>query len=165
MSKIQINLELDSNETATVRALAALLIAVAEEQPREVNVMKAERKFSKDVPQWTAAPEEIRLVSDGEVVPAEDQPAPTKKRTRKAPEATPEPAPEPTPEPEAEVAPEPEAEAEPEVTLDELRSLLATKVKTHREEIKAKLTELGGSNLTTLPTDKYTAMNDFLKGL
>ena len=42
---------------------------------------------------------------------------------------------------------------------------MSLKVKSHRDEIKAKLTELGASNLTTLDAGKYADMNDFLKGL
>ena len=64
-------------------------------------------------------------------------------------------------------AEEPKAEAASEegIKLDDLRASLSLKVKSHRDEIKAKLTELGASNLTTLDAGKYADMNDFLKGL
>lgn len=51
------------------------------------------------------------------------------------------------------------------VTLPELRVLLASRVAEHKAEIKAKLTELGAGNLTTLDPAKYEEMYNYLNSL
>lgn len=51
------------------------------------------------------------------------------------------------------------------VTLPELRVLLASRVAEHKAEIKAKLTELGAGNLTTLDPAKYGEMYNYLNSL
>lgn len=51
------------------------------------------------------------------------------------------------------------------VTLPELRVLLASRVADHKAEIKAKLTELGAGNLTTLDPAKYGEMYNYLNSL
>lgn len=51
------------------------------------------------------------------------------------------------------------------VTLPELRVLLASRVADHKAEIKAKLTELGAGNLTTLDPAKYEEMYNYLNSL
>ena len=66
-------------------------------------------------------------------------------------------------------APAPAAPAAPAapttVTLQELRTLLSSKVAEHKAEIKTQLTQFGAGNLTTLPTEKYEAMYNYLKSL
>ena len=96
---------------------------------------------------------------------ADPAPAPTPKpapapklKAKPAPEAKADPAPAPAPKP----APAP---ASGEVTIVDLRALLATKVENHRPEIKAKLTELGAANVTTLDPQKYGAFKDYLNSL
>lgn len=51
------------------------------------------------------------------------------------------------------------------VTLPELRVLLASRVADHKAKIKAKLTELGAGNLTTLDPAKYGEMYNYLNSL
>lgn len=105
-------------------------------------------------------------------------------------EKRPQPAPDPAPQPEPEVpkvvkkkpakvqsepAPEPESAPEPEpqpasadakeYTVEEVREKLKEKVADHREEIKAKLTELSAPNVSSLDQAYYTAFVNFLDSL
>lgn len=54
---------------------------------------------------------------------------------------------------------------EPEIKISDLRTLLSKKVDEHRDDIKAKLTELGAKNVTTLDESKYEEFHTFLKDL
>ena len=54
---------------------------------------------------------------------------------------------------------------EPAIKISDLRTLLSKKVDEHRDDIKAKLTELGAKNVTTLDESKYEEFYTFLKGL
>ena len=54
---------------------------------------------------------------------------------------------------------------EPGIKISDLRTLLSKKVDVHRDGIKAKLTELGAKNVTTLDEAKYDEFYTFLKGL
>ena len=54
---------------------------------------------------------------------------------------------------------------EPEIKISDLRTLLSKKVDEHRDDIKAKLTELGSKNVTTLDESKYEEFYTFLKDL
>lgn len=102
--------------------------------------------------------------------PEAPKPAQTKKRTTKP--AEPAPAPEAPAEEETKPAEEakPEAPAEApaekkEYKIEEVREKLKEKVNDHREAIKAKLTELGAPNVSSLDPDNYSAFMDFLNGL
>ena len=57
------------------------------------------------------------------------------------------------------------ANKESEIKISDLRTLLSKKVDEHRDDIKAKLTELGAKNVTTLDESKYEEFFNFLKGL
>lgn len=97
-------------------------------------------------------------------VPAEPKPAQTKKRNTKPAE------PAPTPEAPAEEETKPETPAEvpaekKEYKIEEVREKLKEKVNDHREAIKAKLTELGAPNVSSLDPDNYAAFMGFLNGL
>lgn len=77
---------------------------------------------------------------------------------------TPDPAPQPKKE---DSTPGPGAPAD-EVktyTIEEVREKLKEKVSEHREEIKAKLGELGAPNISNLDPEKYTEFMDFLNSL
>jgi len=71
----------------------------------------------------------------------------------------------------AEMVPEeaPVAEASSESTegikIEDIRSLLAKKVGNNRDGIKAKLTELGANNVSTMDKSHFPAFMEFLKGL
>lgn len=52
-----------------------------------------------------------------------------------------------------------------EIKISDLRTLLSKKVDEHRDDIKAKLTELGAKNVTTLDESKYKEFHTFLKDL
>lgn len=53
----------------------------------------------------------------------------------------------------------------PAVSIQDIRTLLASKVDNHRETIRAKLTELGAKNVTGLDARNYDAFYEFLKDL
>lgn len=62
-------------------------------------------------------------------------------------------------------APVPKKTEEPAVSIQDIRTLLASKVDNHREAIRAKLTELGARNVTGLDARNYDAFYEFLKDL
>lgn len=82
----------------------------------------------------------------------------------------PAPAPAPAPEKTEESEPMPmdansSLGSDPAVSIQDIRTLLASKVDNHRETIRAKLTELGAKNVTGLDARNYDAFYEFLKDL
>lgn len=84
----------------------------------------------------------------------------------------PAPAPAPAPAPRKTKEPEPmpmdansSLGSDPAVSIQDIRTLLASKVDNHRETIRAKLTELGAKNVTGLDARNYDAFYEFLKDL
>ena len=82
------------------------------------------------------------------------------------------PAPAPAPVPKKTEEPEPmpmdanfSLGSDPAVSIQDIRTLLASKVGNHRETIRAKLTELGAKNVTGLDARNYDAFCEFLKDL
>lgn len=82
------------------------------------------------------------------------------------------PAPAPAPAPKKTEEPEPmpmdansSLGSDPAVSIQDIRTLLASKVDNHRETIRAKLTELGARNVTGLDARNYDAFYEFLKDL
>lgn len=82
------------------------------------------------------------------------------------------PAPAPAPVPKKTEEPEPmpmdansSLGSDPAVSVQDIRTLLASKVDNHRETIRAKLTELGAKNVTGLDVRNYDAFYEFLKDL
>lgn len=55
--------------------------------------------------------------------------------------------------------------SDPAVSIQDIRTLLASKADNHRETIRAKLTELGAKNVTGLDARNYDAFYEFLKDL
>lgn len=55
--------------------------------------------------------------------------------------------------------------SDPAVSIQDIRTLLASKVDNNRETIRAKLTELGAKNVTGLDTRNYDSFYEFLKDL
>lgn len=55
--------------------------------------------------------------------------------------------------------------SDPAVSIQDIRTLLASKVDNHREAIRAKLTELGARNVTGLDARNYDLFYEFLKDL
>lgn len=55
--------------------------------------------------------------------------------------------------------------SDPAVSIQDIRTLLSSKVDNHRETIRAKLTELGAKNVTGLDVRNYDAFYEFLKDL
>lgn len=66
---------------------------------------------------------------------------------------------------EAKPAEEPKEAGEKTYTIEEVRSLLASKVSDHREEIKTKLNSLGSPNVTNLDPAKYGEFVNYLNSL
>lgn len=94
------------------------------------------------------------------------KPAPAQDVKKPAPAPAPAPAPRKTEEPE----PMPmdansSLGSDPAVSIQDIRTLLASKVDNHREAIRAKLTELGARNVTGLDARNYDAFYEFLKDL
>lgn len=82
------------------------------------------------------------------------------------------PAPAPAPAPKKTEEPEPmpmdansSLGSDPAVSIQDIRTLLTSKVDNHRETIRAKLTELGAKNVTGLDARNYDAFYEFLKDL
>lgn len=55
--------------------------------------------------------------------------------------------------------------SDPAVSIQDIRTLLASRVDNHREAIRVKLTELGARNVTGLDARNYDAFYEFLKNL
>lgn len=94
------------------------------------------------------------------------KPAPAQDVMKPAPAPAPAPAPRKTEEPE----PMPmdansSLGSDPAVSIQDIRTLLASKVDNNRETIRAKLTELGARNVTGLDVRNYDAFYEFLKDL
>lgn len=94
------------------------------------------------------------------------KPAPAQDVMRPAPAPAPAPAPRKTEEPE----PMPmdansSLGSDPAVSIQDIRTLLASKVDNHREAIRAKLTERGAKNVTGLDARNYDSFYEFLKDL
>lgn len=94
------------------------------------------------------------------------KPAPAQDVKKPAPAPAPAPAPRKTEEPE----PMPmdansSLGSDPAVSVQDIRTLLASKVDNNRETIRAKLTELGAKNVTGLDARNYDAFYEFLKDL
>ena len=77
---------------------------------------------------------------------------------------TPDPAPQPKKE-DSTPGPGAPADEAKTYTIEEVREKLKEKVSEHREEIKAKLGELGAPNISNLDPEKYTEFMDFLNSL
>lgn len=144
---VKVEILIDTTNPEQLKSLGSLLTTIG-----SIEVPAPEAK-----PEAPAAPEAPK-------------PAQTKKRTTKP--AEPAPVPEASAEEEktkpAEEA-KPEAPAAPaekkEYKIEEVREKLKEKVNDHREAIKAKLTELGAPNVSSLDPDNYSAFMDFLNGL
>lgn len=94
------------------------------------------------------------------------KPAPAQDVKKPAPAPAPAPVPKKTEEPE----PMPmdansSLGSDPAVSIQDIRTLLASNVDNHRETIRAKLTELGAKNVTGLDVRNYDAFYEFLKDL
>lgn len=95
-------------------------------------------------------------------------------KTADVKKAAPAPAPAPSPAPAPEKTEEPEPMpmgansslgSDPAVSIQDIRTLLASKVDNNREAIRAKLTEMGARNVTGLDAQNYDAFYEFLKDL
>lgn len=64
-----------------------------------------------------------------------------------------------------EEAPKEESTKEVSIKIEDVRALLSKKVANNRETIKAKLTELGANNVTSLDKSHYASFVEFLNSL
>lgn len=64
-----------------------------------------------------------------------------------------------------EEAPKEEPTKEVAIKIEDVRALLSKKVANNRETIKAKLTELGANNVTSLDKSHYASFVEFLNSL
>lgn len=108
-----------------------------------------------------ANPVTVKTTDVKKSVPAQDV---------KKPAPAPAPAPAPVPKKTEEPEPMPmdansSSGSDPAVSIQDIRTLLASKVDNHRETIRAKLTELGAKNVTGLDARNYDAFYEFLKDL
>ena len=108
-----------------------------------------------------ANPVTVKTTDVKKSVPAQDV---------KKPAPAPAPAPAPVPKKTEEPEPMPmdansSLGSDPAVSIQDIRTLLASKVDNHREAILAKLIELGARNVTRLDARKYDAFYEFLKDL
>ena len=115
-----------------------------------------------------ANPVTVKTTDVKKPAPAQDvkKSAPAQDVKKSAPAPAPAPAPRKTEEPE----PMPmdansSLGSDPAVPIQDIRTLLASKVDNHREAIRAKLTELGARNVTGLDARNYDAFYEFLKDL
>lgn len=92
------------------------------------------------------------------------KPAPAQDVKKPAPAPAPAPAPRKTEEPMPMDA-NSSLGSDPAVSIQDIRTLLASKVDNHRETIRAKLTELGAKNVTGLDVRNYDSFYEFLKDL
>lgn len=94
------------------------------------------------------------------------KPAPAQDVKKPAPAPAPAPAPRKTEEPESmPMDANSSLGSDPAVSIQDIRTLLASKVDNNRETIRAKLTELGAKNVTGLDARNYDAFYEFLKDL
>ena len=112
--------------------------------------------------QLAAAVQLLQSLGNGVELPkaeASEKKEPAKKQTPKAE----------TPKKEEAKKEEPKKETpkkeESSIKIEDVRALLAKKVNDNRAEIKAKLTELGANNVTSLDSSKYQEFADFLNKL
>ena len=113
-----------------------------------------------------ANPVTVKTTDVKKPAPAQDVKKPAPAQDVKKPAPAPAPVPKKTEEPE----PMPmdansSLGSDPAVSIQDIRTLLASKVDNHRETIRAKLTELGAKNVTELDVRNYDAFYEFLKDL
>ena len=122
-----------------------------------------------------ANPVTVKTTDVKKPAPAQDvkKPAPAQDVKKPAPaQDVKKPAPAPAPDPKKTEEPEPmpmdansSLGSDPAVSIQDIRTLLTSKVDNHRETIRAKLTELGARNVTGLDVRNYDAFYEFLKDL
>ena len=129
--------------------------------------MKVEIKFEANLEE-TQDLEMVRKIC--QVIGANPVTVKTADVKKAAPAPAPAPSPAPVPKKTEETEPMPmdansSLGSDPAVSIQDIRTLLASKVDNHREAIRAKLTELGAKNVTGLDARNYDAFYEFLKDL
>ena len=111
-----------------------------------------------------ANPVTVKTTDVKKPAPAQDvkKPAPAQDVKKPAPAPVPKKTKEPEPMP---MDANSSLGSDPAVSIQDIRTLLASKVDNHREAIRAKLTELGARNVTGLDARNYDAFYEFLKDL
>ena len=138
-----IQLTIDLNDSASIDRVITMLSSIRKDG------------CSNPAPEPVLIP--VAIPTPAPIAPAPVAPAP-------APVA-PAPAPAPAPAAPAPAAPAPAAPAAEAITINMVRTALTSKVKEHRAEIKAKLTEMGFDNVTVMDEAKYPIFLAFLQGV
>lgn len=120
-------------------------------------------------PQPAAAPQPAVDV-DPDPQPDEAEAKPKRTRSKKAdpkPQPTEQPVEQPTEQPVEQPTEQPTEQPAPaeEVSLEEIKQVFFTKLAGHRDEIRAKINELGAPSLSLIAPEKRSEMLEFLKGL
>ncbi len=114
-------------------------------------------------PQPTAAPQPAVDV-DPDPQPDEAEAKPKRTRSKKA-DPKPQPTEQPTEQSVEQPVEQPTEQPAKEVSLDEIKQVFFTKLAGHRDEIRAKINELGAPSLSLIAPEKRSEMLEFLKGL
>lgn len=105
---------------------------------------------------------ELHTDADDHKEPALDKPKRTRsKKVDPAPATDPQPAEQPT----EQLVEQPTEQPAGEVSLEEIKQVFFTKLAGHRDEIRAKINELGAPSLSLIAPEKRSEMLEFLKGL
>ena len=158
---VHIDVTVDTTNPEQIAALSTFLTKVGEHATKVANSLSEVREKINKAADALLTQIEKHTAEGREPEPQPEKPAKLSKPA-KAPKVEPK-----KPEPEPEPQPKPEKPAAEEKTyqVEEVREKLKEKVYEHREEIKAKLTELGAPNVSSLDPSKYTEFVDFLEGL
>lgn len=120
------------------------------ETPEPVKAEKVEAPAPEPKPQKVKEEEEPQVEAEEEEKPKKKKAATKKKAAPKKKE---------------EESKEVEESEGANISLDELRQALSSKVKTHKEELRAKMRELGAKNISTLEESKYDEFYSYIKTL
>lgn len=118
-------------------------------------------------PQPAAAPQPaVDVDPDPQSDEAEAKPKRTRsKKAEPKPQPTEQPVEQPTEQPVEQPTEQPAEKPAEEVSLEEIKQVFFTKLAGHRDEIRAKINELGAPSLSLIVPEKRSEMLEFLKGL
>lgn len=144
MNSFEINLSINPKSQKQLEAVRTLIGALIEELSGSDTAAPA-----------SSAPDSKTKVVKKAAVQAPLEPLPASTEPKTAPV---------TPAPAAEVPTSPGPTTEG-IKIEEVRTLLASKVEKHRSAIKEKLTAMGAPNVSSMDASKYGEFIDFLNSL
>lgn len=145
MRPIEIKVSVDLTNDAEREALNAFMAVLGGAQTEPSLVKVATPEPLKEEPKKVARPKQYKPVEEPIKEEPEQQPAAAPKSEPKQEEPAGE-----------------KAKEETTVTLLDLRKMVSERAAGHRDAMKAKLTELGAANVSTLDEDKYSEFHSFL---